>query len=284
VAHIALVTERYPYEGLDSVFLEREVQVLAQSHAITVFPVDRGDERRLDLPGNVACSDALIAPSLRRSPLSLLPEVTVRNHRWLGVQSRGRRDLSKVAIQRFRAARATWTQRQFAAWLSLERRIDLVYSWWGSAPTFGVARALEGTGIPLVARVHGYDVFPQQDRLGYVPFQEALLQRVQSVFSASAAGAHHLRCTYPKWANRVHVAYLGVDGPMHLAPAPTGQVVHLVTSSSIVQVKRLDRMVDVVKFLKSKGVNVSWSHLGYGPLLADFKKMSEVISDCVHFI
>ena len=284
MARIALVTERYPYVGLDSVFVKREIEVLSEEHEITVFPTSSGESSRLDLPNGTTHTDALLLPPVRSSILEYVPEIVVRNRRMLGSKSGASFSLANHASQLVRAARATWIQRNFAAWLNEAPPVDLVYSWWGFPPAFGVARALEGTGTPFVMRVHGYDLFPEQDKLGFIPFQEALLRRAAAVFSVSTSGAEYLRSRYPRWAERVQVAHLGVSGPETQSRPSIDGVFRLVTCSSVVPVKRLDRMVTVVKFLRSQGMNITWTHLGDGPLLQELQEAAEPVREFVHFI
>ena len=159
----------------------------------------------------------------------------------------------------------------------------LVCAWWSLPEAYGIASALEGMGIPMVTRAHGYDLFPEQDRLGFIPFQRALLEHVDHVFSVSQAGAEYLRGAYPDLARKVDVAYLGTDEPRGLAPSSSDGRLRIVTCSSVVPVKRLDRMVDVVRRLRESGEDVEWTHIGGGPGLDALEEQCASLGPVVRF-
>ena len=268
---IALITERFPFSGADSAFLPREVEILAESFSLVVLPTSRFGAPK-PLPSGVELDTSLCEMPLRPVVIQLLPAL-VSGELWREVRrhdcvTKDPRRLVRLAV---RAARVRRARQQFTAWLAEARAIDAAYAWWSTPPAVGVGQALVDSGIPLVTRAHGYDLYASQDVLGFVPFQQDLLDLAASVYSASEAGAEYLRQAYPARADRVGVAYLGVDGPSYVTRASDDGVYRIVTCSRVVTVKRLDRLVEALELLVRSGRTVEWTHLGGGPLLEELQ-------------
>ena len=272
---IALITERYPFSGADAAFLPREVGILAESIQVIVLPTSRVGAPQ-ELPSGVELDTSLCGAPVRPKLIAMLSTLISRDF-WIearrhGVGASQPRTLARLAV---RAARVRWSRRRFAAWLD-SARIDLVYAWWGTPPAVGAAQALVGTDIPLVVRVHGYDLYGARDALGFVPYQRYLLERATMVYSVSTAGARYLQTIYPDLADHVGVAHLGVDAPVKAAKGSRDGVFRIVTCSRAVPIKRLDLMLNVVASLQRGGQKVEWTHLGDGPLLDGLREQASL--------
>ena len=281
-----LLTESFPFVGPDDPFLPYEIKVLSRDFEVLLVPT----MRRLDsnsqqvVDGNVNIAEGLEhSTSLKViGTLRTILSDSARAHIPAGVKLApvdrlvlARRWVRVVAARR-------WT-RDVLLQMAGDRECA-VYSWWSFAPAYGVALGLAGTNIPMVSRIHGYDLYPEQDRLGFIPFQEDLLARVSGMYSVSQAGADFLRASYPRLADRVGVAYLGVDGPESLCQGSGDGVFRLVTCSSATPVKRLDRMIDSVSALNAQGARVEWTHLGGGPLLECLRSRGQELGGSVRFV
>lgn len=167
-----------------------------------------------------------------------------------------------------------WLEKRLRS--ALQPQPTLIYSWWSTFTAFGAAKAVDDRGIPLVSRAHGYDLFADQERVGFVPFQGNLISRATAVFSVSEAGCNYLLKKYPGYRNVIDVAYLGtppMDGgeQTHEGPAET-----IVTCSSVVGVKRLILFVEALQLL-ARGwpkIEFHWIHIGGGPGL------TELMNEC----
>ena len=281
-----LLTESFPFVGPDDPFLPNEIKVLSRDFEVLLVPAMRRPDSNSQqvLDANVNLVEGL--------EHSTIPQVigTLRAMRSDSAPAHIPAGVKLALVDRLVLARR-WLRvdaaRRWTRDVLLQMAGDrecAVYSWWSFAPAYGVALGLAGTSIPMVTRIHGYDLYPEQDRLGFIPFQEDLLARVSGMYSVSQAGADFLRSTYPSLADRVGVAYLGVDGPETLCKASSDGVFRLVTCSSAASVKRLDRMVDAVSALKAEGARVEWTHLGGGPLLEGLRTRGQELGGSVCFV
>lgn len=127
-----------------------------------------------------------------------------------------------------------------------------------------VQRSLRGAAV-IVARAHGSDLYEEHAPGRYLPLRVEVAGAVSEVHAVSEHGAAHLRAVLPRAdVEKVHVSRLGTR-PMTAAvdPGPRNPL-RIVTCSALVQVKRLDRLVDALRLMGDHAV--VWTHFGGGPL------------------
>ncbi|WP_262003465.1 glycosyltransferase [Microbacterium sp. Mcb102] len=128
-----------------------------------------------------------------------------------------------------------------------------------------VRRRITARSVKSVARAHGGDLYEKAASNGYIPLRARVARDVDSVHLVGQHGLRHLLGSTPEVAGRARVSMLGtVD--RGLAPAPQGTYeVRIITCSSIVRVKRLDRLVEALA-VSEPGQPIRWVHYGDGPL------------------
>ena len=154
---LVLLTETYPYLGPDDPFLPGEVRQLATHFDVVVIPTMPPRDLRVqhDLPDGVTSPQGLILPH----GISLWRVIRA-------AASRSCRSSTPASVRLSVSALLTYARRwqramDWKEWTSavllpfIAHRPCVVYSWWGFAPAFGVAQGLEGSGIPMLVRVHG---------------------------------------------------------------------------------------------------------------------------------
>jgi len=70
------------------------------------------------------------------------------------------------------------------------------------------------------------------------------------------------------------IRYLGIMNNLHLPKIykKNNNLINIVSCSSVVPVKRIDKIIDVLSKTKT---NIEWTHFGGGPLAEEIKKMAE---------
>lgn len=274
---VLLFSESYPAAGGHEPFLEAEVRELAPRIAIVVIPSVWSNGPATTLPDGVECEPGLARhlSSPRGRALGVVRAMftgdTYRELRAFGARAFHPRIAAGVLVRggRMIAAR-TWTR----GYLRRSGKV-IAYTWWSSASGYGVARAASEHGIACIARVHGYDLFPEQDRLGRIPFQRTTLDRFDAVYSVSRAGAEYLRQQYPQSTSRIRVAYLGTEGPAEPGLPSQDGVFRILSCSMAVPLKRLELLAAAVGCLLQDHpeVKFTWTHIGDGPTLATVRRM-----------
>lgn len=283
---VVILTETFPFQGPDQAFLVNEVESLRHSFDIWLVPVLHG-----------AANSPLV---YQGQGVFVMTELSDRPAGGLVDDLWG---AAKLAFSRAPTAGVPWTVRAKAVFARRLRRVHraqdwakssllpqirsrecVVYSWWGFPEAFGTLQALQGASVPMVVRMHGYDLYPERDRLGFVPFQREMVDLADRVFTASEAGASFLQGVLPEHAEKIRPIYLGVSEPESKTEASTDGQFRVVTCSSAVPVKRLDRMVEVVRQLRMKDRTIRWTHIGDGPELAAIRIEISDVADCIDMV
>ncbi len=284
---LVLLTESFPFYGPDDPFLPREVEVLSRHFDIHFVPTGPITDKRLCVLEASQTLDVLLSQS-SRSARGAGP--IVRNmfaggvSRELRDQSMGSATVRAIVARRWARVRAgrLWAQKQLLP--ALQNHSTIVYSWWSVPEALGVAEQLQSTDVPMVTRMHGYDLYGEQDRLGFVPFQRQLIESVDKVFPASRAGERYLQSRYPDLVDKLSVAYLGVERPHAMSIPSNDEIFRIVSCSLLVPVKRIGLLVDALRILGTRGVQFEWTHLGDGPERSKIEAQAAVLGGKARFL
>lgn len=117
--------------------------------------------------------------------------------------------------------------------------------------------------VRLISRAHRYDLYEDKNALNYLPLREYLLEQYDFVYPCSEDGTRHLALQYPQFAKKIKTSYLGTVDRGEAFPSQKGM--HIVSCSRIVDVKRVEKIVDILEKLESLGnFEISWTHIGDG--------------------
>lgn len=270
--HVFLFTETFPFPGGDDPFLGEEVKALAASGGLTIVPTVRLAGPMRPLPAGTIVDDRL-AVQLPRGGFRWrdLVGAACSSIAWRDIARHAPRSLqarpfATVIVRRARALHVErWVRRNLARTMP---QGSIAYCWWSAAYATGVARAGRRRGIPIVTRAHGFDLFAQQDAIGFIPLQSELIARTDVTLSVSEAGARYLRDLFPHAA--IEVSRIGVPDPGYRARPSADGILRIVTCSSVVPVKRVDLLVDALSLLarQTPSIAFQWTHLGGGSGLA----------------
>lgn len=274
--NILLVTESYPLDGPDTPFVPRKVAFLSCATSLTLAPVRGSVGQMAELPeGTSLRRDLTQAPRNPRARLvwslrALLSPALYAEIAHQAPESLAPRASATIAARLGRSLLAERWMRRYLKEAGAQPP-DVVYAWWSFAETLGIARALADTSIPLVARAHGYDLFAEQEPIGFVPFQRELITQATCVVSASEAGAAYLRGRYPDLADKITTAYLGTLDPGAPNEPSKDGVLRIVTCSSNTAVKRVDLLARALSHLAKEApdIDFQWTHIGDGPLAGE---------------
>ena len=268
---LLIFTDRYPVLGDDEPFLTVEVRELARRWQVILIPTSKARGSVTPLPEGVTFEAGLAnyMPSVVGRVWGLIASLFDADtyHEIAAFRARALHPnvIAAVLVRGSRMQRAhRWTTRYLRA-----TGHCVAYSWWASTAGYGVARASNECGVPCVTRIHGYELYPEQDRLGRIPFQGSGLARFDAIYSVSRAGADYLAARHPHLEPRVQTAYLGIDAvPTQGHPSVDG-VFRVLSCSSCIAIKRLELLAAGVASLLEHypGVNFTWTHIGSGPTL-----------------
>ncbi len=261
-----LFTMRFPF-GKGEPFLENELPVLcAHFDKVMIVPLFAQGDRRT-LPGNAEVVQVLRDPYAGASVM----EVLRQGGTYLSCMSALALEAPSPAMFRKRKAELRSRVRQAmrrAADLErvLEENFDpskeLLYSYW--TVDWATVLALLKHRHPewrMVSRVHGFDLFPERAKDGWIPFRSMHLEAMDRIHCVSQAGLDTMSLLHPAHKEKFHLARLGTEdhGP---GPWTPSSALRLVSCSNLVPLKRVDLLVEALMRMQRP---VQWTHFGDGP-------------------
>jgi glycosyltransferase involved in cell wall biosynthesis len=267
---IVLFTSSFPF-GKGETFLETEIKYLAKNYTevIIVPAATKGRPRQLNL--NNVTIDLAWSKVLEGNKLSYakaLIDVTF----WRNVTSNIKFDL--------RLLHYVASSIKFEYWLekfkvNYDLSDCLFYTYWFNSVTTSLALVKQTyPTIRFVSRIHRADLYEHRIGIPEFPLRRYALEKIDFVYSISLDGIRHLESKYGKNKNIV-LGRLGTDSVNTRTSASEGPLLHIVSCSYLVPVKRIDLIVDALAYFEQTGFQISWTHIGGGPLLKTLKLHAE---------
>lgn len=130
----------------------------------------------------------------------------------------------------------------------------------------------------IIARAHRYDLYEERRPHKYIPCREILLENIDAVYPCSEDGTEYLQRKFSKYKDCIDVRFLGTCRH-NKCQFEKDTTLRLVSCSNVVPVKRLDLIIDALKYVTE--VNVRWTHFGDGVMLDEVKKLAEQLPENV---
>jgi glycosyltransferase involved in cell wall biosynthesis len=268
-----LFTIHYPY-GSGETFVENEIKVLSERFkTIYVFPIS-GSGLPRQMPQNVKV--AKWNDSYNYSGKNILKKNWLYFFKILIFEFLHSKDKIKI-IRNFAEVRSGLLQ-NLARAEHLNRYIDqnngikpVYYTYWFDdwATVLGVLKSKQI--IPhYLSRAHGFDLYSERRKGGFIPFRSFQLATVKKVFVVSREGLSYLCEKYPSQCSKIDSGYLGVFDK-GINPFKEENAFTLVSCSNLIPVKRVHLIIEILKNVK---IEMNWIHFGTGELMEELIALS----------
>lgn len=125
----------------------------------------------------------------------------------------------------------------------------------------------------IISRAHGYDLYENRKKSNYIPMRRIILEKLDFCFPCSIDGTQYLKDLYPEYSEKIETKYLGTKCEWSFHPKKRGKEFRIVSCSHVVQLKRLDLIIEALSQLGH--ICIKWTHFGDGPLLEELKNKSK---------
>lgn len=281
---IIILTSAFPFPAGEQ-FLEDEIPYWSKSGTsdIVLMPATAGgyaravpDDIRVDL--GMADSQVRWLYLLNRF-IWLVPTLasSLFIHELLYLRS-----ANKLSVRTF--LRAWWTSSQV---LSIRKKlesyidragpVDVVYSYWNEVAAYAACLLKRNGKVRVVvSRAHGFDLYEKRRAADYMPLKRQFISDFDEVCVLSEEARAYFHKTYGAREDVLKIVPLGVPLPSHLSSRSKRGEIHIVSVSNCIAIKRLDKiLMAACQFADlHPDVQVKWTHLGDGPLLADLRAQS----------
>lgn len=156
--------------------------------------------------------------------------------------------------------------------------IDVAYCYWNTERAYAACLLKrKGKISAVVSRAHGYDLYEQRRRRGYMPLKRQFTDDFDAVYAISDEGKIHLADTYKFSKNRLSVSRLGVDVATQNSIVSSDDVIRVLSVSFCVPVKRVDRIIDAISCIAKTypAKHWHWTHIGDGPLRQKLETLAQ---------
>jgi len=265
----------YPY-GHGETFLTQELEELS-SQFETVFIIPNHNHQVIrKLPENVELiniefdNNASLSSTFKNNPRLLfifLFEIVFSKHRFTYIRQ-FKQYLINIAI-------ANSHSRSLRNKINIQEN-DVLYSYWLNdwAMKLAILKKWYFKKNHLVSRIHGYDFDEIQTNNVFHPFRHFILSQYDKIVSVSDYGKQYVQKKYPRLNNKIFTSHLGNKSQQIITNKQDNYIV--VSCSNIIQLKRLDIIIEILKYIK---LPITWIHFGSGELETFLKKQTEKLPD-----
>lgn len=284
---IILITETYPFGTVAESFLDKEIPYLSKSlDSIIIVPCYYPPEiERIErkLPENVIVNTSLLNDLTNKKVTFLFYIKTFFKSALLFKEILKR---PRIIID-IRALKKSISYLLVAN--SVERWVlnfiqqsgnplsqTLFYTYWLGPVTMGINLAKKkNERIKIISRVHRGDLYEETHIPRYLPFRYETMN-IDKVFCISRHGMEYIIDNYPSLKSKCMVSYLGVGKPDFISQASSDDTFRIVSCSYVVPVKRVHLIILALQEFANKRpeLKIEWTHIGYGPLLEEIKKIA----------
>ena len=271
-----LFTDAYPYGNSETPFLKKEVEELSRIFKkIYIFPLNNVGPKE-NTPSNVEIVDLFEGynyskPSFTFKNLSILIKHLIANI----TKYKRISDIIYVISYYLRCYDKSILLQNKLVDISDEKKI--FYCYWFDE--WAVILSILKPGYlhaRYISRAHGFDLFEERNKLGFIPLKTLQLKSFDKVISASQKGLNYLRNKYPAYENKFFYNYLGVpDQGLNLRSNADFEFI-LVSCSRIEPVKRVHLIADILKHVN---INLKWLHIGNGSQLNELNEHLRSLPD-----
>ncbi|KZC24716.1 polysaccharide biosynthesis protein [Rhodanobacter thiooxydans] len=277
---IVILTNAYPYLPGEQ-FIEDEIGYWAERGdlGVTLLPaLAKGTPR--PVPAGIAvdpCMARSTKPQRLWFVLQALRSAIFR--RELGLLRRSRKmNPHTIARALLHVSKVLEQAAQLRRYARARGPIDVAYCYWNETQACAAVLARNAGAVrKVVSRVHGFDLYEARRRDGYMPLKRQFVASFDAIFTLSREARSYLQQTYGASPGNLRISPLGVPLAGALARPGTAGCLHVVSVSSCVRVKRLDKIVAAIALLARHrpDVSLSWTHIGGGPLLEEIKALAK---------
>jgi len=274
---IAIITNQYPYLRGEH-FVETEMKFWPDTSfsKVTVLPLSAAGPRRA-LPTGIQVDLSLASRRglLKHGFLALFSPYFVQE--CVHLKQTGKMSVVSLVWAWKMTVGLLVTISNLVSWLKHNPSVNVIYSYWNNYSSYAACVAKRmGLVSKVVSRCHGWDLYEERRPQQYMPLKRQFANDFDVVFVLSEEAKSYLIRRYETRDEKIQVMPLGVSVPSERSkPSGDGEI-HLVSVSSCIQVKRIDKVISGLSVFARQlpGLQIRWTHIGAGPLQEDLEALA----------
>jgi glycosyltransferase involved in cell wall biosynthesis len=274
---LILLTSSFPY-GNGEPYLHTEMKFLINSFdEIYIVPTNKEGELSMSLPSHVHIVH-IVESSVNiklKDKYFLFSTILSELLHWVRLPNKAHQLKYYSAYLKHKQKIAVMLAQEINMEALVRENKVYVYSYWYNelAIIAGFFKH-QYPNIKTISRAHGFDVFEEQNKYGYIPFKKFKIKYLDAIYSVSQKGKQHLQAQFNDNEIKMHCSYLGTISAAPQLSSSKNNRFSIATCSFIHSIKRLNLLMDVLTHCTS---NIIWHVIGNGPNLEQLKKKSETL-------
>lgn len=147
---------------------------------------------------------------------------------------------------------------------------DYYYSYWSNFSSYAALLMKEKQELKVVTRIHRHDLYEYLYDKNYMPFKRQFIHKYDKIYVLSEEGVNYLKATFGVDEKKIIAMPLGVSVSEIKKTINKNNMdsIRIVSVSNIIQIKRIDKIIDAISTLAQKiGTSIVWHHYGDGELM-----------------
>ncbi len=165
---------------------------------------------------------------------------------------------------------------------------DKVYfrSYWCTEVTIGALLVKKKySNFIVTTRMHAFDLYFERHNPNYLPYRNFIISKIDKIFFITAQGVQYFTNKFniqsPNVLSKLVLNRLGVtkkNEEFKSVKNIPGKLIHLVSCSSIIELKRIQLIIETLS--KIADLNIRWSHIGEGKLQNSIIELCKIKLEC----
>lgn len=279
-----LATNSFPYNTGEKAFILPELERLQKQYDITVISHADEEQRKLDyvepeiLEGlQVLCfpRPVIRAGDKIRALASYLFSADGRQEIKEICRGKNRWERIYQSLSFYAQSLADQKELQASGILSGVEPI-IYYSFWNTYYCYSMVRERRRhPNVRIISRLHGFDLYHERVPGGRQPLKHQMEKGTDGlIFLGDFARRYYQeKIQDAKFSDtKLYVCPLGTEAPARRMPPPFDGTWRILSCSSVIPLKRVERIVDGLAAVKAEEIRIHWTHIGGGEGLESLRE------------
>ena len=278
---IILITSKFPYMGGEQ-FLETEIKYYCQNKnlSFTIMPISNDTASR-ELPSCITLDTTFTLTTSHSIPTRFfyLLKSLFNTFFYKELFSENLFSIQKMKYFFLAISRYQMFYEVFDNYFKQQNNLNetIIYTYWHNETTYALQSLKNKYGYKLISRIHRGDLYKEVQIDGYMPLKKHFTTNIDMIYTITESATAYLQERYGFHTKILKLSRLGVDTLKITTPASQKNTLSIVSCSSLIAVKRIDKIIESLMHLSKQmnHIHFVWNHIGGGVLKSKLQQLAD---------
>lgn len=281
---LILATNSFPYNTGEKAFILPELERLRERYDITVISHADEEQRKLDYVEPEILEELQVLCFPR--PVIRISD-KVRAFVSYLFSADGRQEIKEICTGKNRWERIYQSLSFYAQSLADQKELRasgilsgaepiIYYSFWNTYYCYSMVRERRRhPNVRIISRLHGFDLYHERVPGGRQPLKHQMDKGTDGLIFLGDFARQYYREKIqgvPLSREKLYVCPLGTEAPARRMPLSSDGIWRILSCSSVIPLKRVERIVDGLASVKAEKTKIHWIHIGGGDGLESLRE------------